>query len=712
MNYKVTGACIGALCLFGLVGNRASATVTATWDVDSYVGFNKGEAEASFLTSDGTVRPGWDTSNTELAFDNAWSFVQAADGTMYIGSDDDATIYKVSAKKITKIASVGNAVAVVSLAISDKGTLYAGTMPDGEVWSIDTASGKTKKLAALKDAETVWSLALAKDGLYAGTGPEGLLYKVDTKSGKAKVAFDTEDKRIMSLLATGDDAIWMGTSDQALVFRYDLKTKKTRAIADFAGNEVSALAEHNGTVIVAANDMSPGTSTGFKTKEAVDKAAKKEASGHKAKMPKEGTKPGADKAANANVEPLAKSLRKGKGALYRVSGDGSLTQLHALTNSYFTSIAINSKGQIFAGAANKGRIYMVDGDSHVSTAIDVDQRYIASILIDKNDKIRFTTGDAATLYQSAGKAASSTYLSEVFDAKTPARFGRLVWHSAGKLVIETRSGNIEDPGVGWSAWQAPVNTLRGPANITRAKVKSPPGRYFQYRVRFGKDASAVLNKTSLFYLPANLATEILSVTVDSSNSGHGIVTQKVTKPRSPKLKLRWKVENADDDKTVYELFVRRDGETQWHPIHTGTSPLTETSFEWNTETVVEGYYRLKVSASDHLANTATRSLKSSFIAPLFVVDNQRPSISGVNVRYPAASARATDALSIVTEMAFSIDDGPWQIGGPNDGIFDDQTELLTLALPKGLASGTHSLAIRVADAAGNVGTSTTRFQVP
>lgn len=715
MNKKLSGVLLGALCIpvLAVVADQAFAAVTAVWNVDDYKSFDKGEADSTFISSLGEVRPGWNQKHLELEFDSAWASVRGRDGSIYIGSDSDATVYKVNKGKVSKLASIKDAVAIVSLVQGNNGTLYAGTMPEGQVWTIQPKTGKSKKLATLKDVETVWSLTLDASGnsLYAGTGPEGLLYKVETKTGKSSVAFDTEDKRIMSLLTTGDGAIWMGTSDQALIFRHDLKTKKTRAIADFAGNEVTALAEWKGTVIAAATDLEPGSSSGFKSKESVDKVAKKDKPGQEAKMPKDGTKPGAEKKSPAGVEPQAKSLRKGKGALYRVRGDGHLTQLHALTSTYFTSIAVNDKGQIFAGAADKGRVYMVDEDDSVSTVIDVEQRYIADLMID-GEGLSFTTGDSTGLYRTEGKAQNPTYTSEVFDAKTPARFGRLVWHSKGKVDIETRSGNTEEPGLGWSAWVKTEGLLRGGGDSTRGKVASPTGRYLQYRATFGDDES-VLRRTSLYHLPANRATRITEVSIESVEKSKGLVTMETgaKKPRSPVLKLSWKVDNEDKDKTLYDLAVRREGEIRWRPIHTGDKPLTEIEYKWNTETYPDGYYRLRVTASDRLSNTARRSLSNDWTTALFTIDNERPRVTGLSVRYPSASARATDALSTISEVAFSVDDGPWQVGGTRDGLFDDQSEIMQIDLATGLSKGTHTLALRVADSAGNIASSTTNFRV-
>ena len=52
-----------------------------------------------------------------------------------------------------------------------------------------------------------------------------------------------------------------------------------------------------------------------------------------------------------------------------------------------------------------------------------------------------------------------------------------------------------------------------------------------------------------------------------------------------------------------------------------------------------------------------------------------------------------------------------QLGATDDGLFDDLTETLRIALPSGLSKGAHTLAIRTADAAGNVGSTSTTFVV-
>jgi hypothetical protein len=163
---------------------------------------------------------------------------------------------------------------------------------------------------------------------------------------------------------------------------------------------------------------------------------------------------------------------------------------------------------------------------------------------------------------------------------------------------------------------------------------------------------------------------------------------------------------------VYKLSVRREGDVRWRPIATGGKPLTAATFDWNTETYPDGYYRLRVTASDRRANAEDRALETQLVSGVFAVDNQKPSIGNVSVRYPAATARATDAISPIAEVAFSVDDGVWNLAGSQDGLLDDTTEMLKLRLPDDLESGAHTLAIRVSDEAGNIGSAAVTFRVP
>jgi hypothetical protein len=705
---RLVPAAAGALAAL-LLAVPASAVVTSTWTVESYPQFDQGDATSAFITSLGEIRPGWDSKRVALEGDGVWAAARLADGTVLIGSDAGGALYRVTGDGARKVTAIPGAIAVVALAVAGDGTVYAGTMPGDKLWRVDVTGGKATTVATLKGVETIWSLAAGPGGtVYAGTGPDGKLFSI-AKGGAVKEVFATDDKRVTAVTATPDGAVWFGTSERALVFRHDPKTGDTRAMADFAGNEISDLRPLKGGVVVAANDLTEPTSAGAKSAATVAGAENpNEPKGQAAKAPETGSKPGADKETPANADTGRKGARKGKGALFFVDQNGRLDQLHALTQTYFTSLAVTASGQVYAGAADKGRVYLVDTDDSVATAFDVDERVVSHVLWD-GKALTFATDDGAALYRGGGRAAQARYVSEVYDAKSPSRFGRIVWQASGRVKLETRSGNTAKPGAGWSAWAAPAQPGKLGGGSEGGRIASPPGRYLQFRVAL-EDDKASLRRVTSYLVPQNQATRIDEITLEPAGK-ESLPTLKdaAAKPRNPTVKVKWKTDNTDGDDSTYLLEVRRDGEANWRTIVTGKTPLTATSWDWNTETFPDGWYRLRVTSSDAIANSPDRALTASRTTPLFAVDNTRPTIEGLTVAYPKASARASDAISTITEMAFSIDDGPWQLGTTSDGIFDDLTEALQVELPADLKKGSHTLAIRVADAAGNLASVSTTF---
>lgn len=541
-----TAATVTALASLVVFAPLAHGVITATWTVETYQQFDQGDATSAFITSTGEVRPGWDTKRTGLEGDAVWSSLRLADGSVLLGSDAKGAIYRVSNDASKKLLSIDGAIAVVALA-QGPGGIYAGTMPGNKLWKLDVAAGKASAVATLKDAETIWSLAVSGDTVYAGTGPTGKLFAI--KNGAAKEVFATEDKRITALTVTRDGAVWLGTSERAMVFRFDPKNGNARAMADFAGNEVSALAPHRDGVVAAANELADPPSGAGKTPGQVEAAEKPAApKGQAAKAPEVGSKPGADKETPTVADTGRRGAKKGKGALFHIGSDGRLEQLHALTQTYFTSVLTTPDDKIYAGAADKGRVYLVEPDA-VATAFDVDERAISQLGWDGKN-LWFASDDAAAFYRVTGRASAAKYVSDVFDAKSVSRFGRVAWHADGKITFETRSGNTAKPGVGWSEWQRPSNVGKQGGGIESGKVVSPAGRYWQLRVAFG-DASSSISAITSYYAPTNLATKIEDVTVEPA-SKESLPTLKdlAAKPRSPVLRLKWKIDNGDGDHPV------------------------------------------------------------------------------------------------------------------------------------------------------------------
>ena len=442
---RALAACVAAASL-ALLAVPAGAVITTTWSIESYPQWEAGDATSALITSTGELRPGWDTKRTALEGDAVWSSLRLADGSVLLGSDVGGAIYRLAGDGAKKLVALPGAIAVVALTQTADGAVWAGAMPGNKLWKIDVAAGKatpTGPLGKDKEVETVWSLTAVGNTVYAGTGPTGRLYAIS--GGAAKEVFASDDKRITALTATTDGAVWLGTSDRALVFRFDPKAGAARAMADFAGNEVSALAPLRDGVVAAANDLVDPPAAAGKTAAQVEAAEKPGAAkGHAAKPPEVGSKPGADKDPIAVTDLGRKGARKGKGALFRIGKDARLEQLHALTQTYFTSVVVSPDGAVFAGAADKGRVYMVDADDAVATAFDVDERAVSQLWLDGH-LLGFATDDAAAAYRATGRASQARYVSDVLDAKALTQIVQ-------KRMPLYDKANLEDlPNANWGA---------------------------------------------------------------------------------------------------------------------------------------------------------------------------------------------------------------------------------------------------------------------
>jgi glyoxylase-like metal-dependent hydrolase (beta-lactamase superfamily II) len=176
------------------------------------------------------------------------------------------------------------------------------------------------------------------------------------------------------------------------------------------------------------------------------------------------------------------------------------------------------------------------------------------------------------------------------------------------------------------------------------------------------------------------------------------------------LKLRWKVENPDGDELNYRLAFRQENDAVWRPLG-GPDPLTKTEFDWNTEGLPDGTYVVKLTASDERSVPRELALDTTFTSSPILVDNRKPEVTGLAVKYPYVSGRARDDQSPIAAMEYSIDGGDWQILAAADGICDDVVESFSIKLPS-LPAGPHAVAIRAWDSADNVGAASISIRSP
>ena len=167
--------------------------------------------------------------------------------------------------------------------------------------------------------------------------------------------------------------------------------------------------------------------------------------------------------------------------------------------------------------------------------------------------------------------------------------------------------------------------------------------------------------------------------------------------------FQWKADDDNNDELSYDVFYRREGDTMWRELKTD---LRDTLLVWDTSSVPNGTYVLKVLASDRRSNPADIALAGELESSSFEIDNVSPTVQLGAVRRDGArylvAAEVRDGDSPVTRVEYSLDAQRWQTAFPQDGILDARHEAFELRLEADAAGRT--LVIRATDALGNVGT--------
>ena len=288
----------------------------------------------------------------------------------------------------------------------------------------------------------------------------------------------------------------------------------------------------------------------------------------------------------------------------------------------------------------------------------------------------------------------------------------------------------------WSEWSSAYPNAEG------SQITSPKARYLQWKaVLTGTATSApVLTSLSSAYLPRNIRPQVTSITIhppgvvfqkpfssgeteiaglDEDAQDKRVAANNPLGGGAPTLGRRifqrglqtfaWKAEDDNNDELSYDVFYRREGDTTWRMLK---SDLRDTLLVWDTSSVPNGTYVMKVLASDRKANPAEVALAGELESSSFEIDNVAPTVQIGSLRKDGTRfivpAEIRDTDSAVTKVEYSLDAQRWQPAFPRDGILDGRTEGFEIRLDADAQGRT--LVIRAADALGNVGTGQIRIQ--
>ena len=130
------------------------------------------------------------------------------------------------------------------------------------------------------------------------------------------------------------------------------------------------------------------------------------------------------------------------------------------------------------------------------------------------------------------------------------------------------------------------------------------------------------------------------------------------------------------------------------------SVLIEPKYTWNTGSIPDGYYVVRIEASDEQANPDELTLRSSAASEPIRVDNHPPRIEQLKVHKGRVKGRVVDELGPIARIQMSIDAGTWRDVFPTDSLLDSPSESFDVSLGD-LSNNAHIVAVRAFDASGN-----------
>ena len=672
------------------------------WRVSTQAEFLRGDVESLSVDADGRLMLG---PVTDEFFDTTapmlWSLASASDGALWAGSGNDGQLYRVEPDGVGSVIYDADELDIHAVAAASGGAVFAATSPDGRVYRI-TPDGETSTVFDPDDTY-IWALAVAPDAtLYAATGDTARIYRI-APQGDSEVFFESDATHVLSLAFEPGGALLAGTESPGQVLRIN-REGRAFVLLDSPYAEIRSLrTQPDGSVLVVAVNE-PGTP-----------APPPPSSNESAPVPTVSvttsvTAVVAADGATTTTPPASTNggmeSRGTKGAVYRIAPDGLWDELWSSDADAPYDAVFDAAGALLVGTGGDGKIYQISDDPPRTVLLGrAPSRQVTRFLRRTDGTLYYATANPGKVVRlTAALAQRGTYESEVRDAETVATWGTISWRGGtpggSRIELSSRSGNTAIPNATWSEWSAPYTDAAG------AQVSSPKARYLQWRASlFAGNASPILFSVTAAYLPRNLRPAVTQITVHPPGtvfqqpfSGGdppiaGLDDAAATEPSDGAATLGrksyrkgiqtfvWQAADENGDPLKYAVSYRREGETAWHPLR---SNARSTVFAWDTSSVPDGAYRVKVTVSDARSNAQGTALVGELESQVFDVDNSAPRIEVAAVREEGGRSilpfTVLDDHSPIQLVELSTGNDIWRVIYPTDGIPDELVERFAVVL--------------------------------
>lgn len=726
------GRLAAGFVLIALATGILEAASTTFWLVSTQSEFLKGEPDQVSIDSNGrvTLGPALETLG-ELEAPAVWRLAADDNDGVWAGTGSDGKLWYVGPSGEPKMVFDASELDLHALATAPGGAVYTASSPEGKVFRVER-DGRSEVVFDPEE-KYIWSLATARDGtLYVGTGDRGRIYRV--KDGKGELFYDPEVLHVAALAFDPDGNLLVGTSSPGRVLRVD-PSGKPFVLLESAYQEVRSLRISEGVIYATA---AGATSVGS---EPPPEPSTPETS-TRAPIPVVSTEITVSAVGDTTVVTPATSggtetrARSGpqKGAVYRIAPDGQWSTVWESPDDLPYDLLVEPTGALLVATGAKGKLFRLAGSPTLVTLVTrTDAQQITALARDRRGRLLLATSNPGRIIRvSASPAEKGTYLSEVRDTSSVATWGAIRWRATEppgtKVELFTRSGNTAKPDKTWSDWSGAYTNPRG------SVITSPKARYLQWRAVLTGTATAtpVLTSVTAAYLPRNTRPVVESITVhppgvvfqrpyttgepeiagldpNTSDGRPSASAAAGTPPVSPLLGRRlfqkslqtfvWQARDADNDRLQYDVLYRLEGESDWKVLKRG---LTDEIYTWDTTSVPDGTYLIKVVASDLSANAPDRALQGERESAPFDVDNTAPTIEvEKEPRKGVLTFTVRDSHSPIDRVEYSQNAGRWKLAYPVDGLLDSREERFSLTLDE---TETGPTVLRVTDALGNVAT--------
>lgn len=674
------------------------------------------------------------------------------DGRVFAGTGPSGVVLQVQPGAMREVAQLGDGVQVFALTTDRDGRLLiAASGERGRVLRLED-DGKTSELFGSDEDVFIWSAIVEPGGkLLLATGPNGRLLEVDPTTKTAKVLFDCEESNLLSMAVDADGNVLVGTDPGGLVYRVSRETGRGFALFDADESEVGAIVvAADGTIYAATAQAVSGQASDTPSSEGVGRPRSGPTVPLPMPEPQEPrppevpeppqilpdpiprqlptTRPGAAGAAGADLiglvafegtaeeepasqasapppEPSGPQRPPAGGSDPAGAGPANGNAVYVIDRTGFSRELWRGDAVVLAMAwqqdhlllatGNDGTIFQLKpGDDEVTPIARTDSQQVSALLTMPDGRALVGLSNPPALGTlGAGLAREGTYTSAPLDATHVARFGRV--RLSGSLpngtamLVQTRSGNVSDPNaLGWSEWSDPK-----PAQQF-VPIESAGARFLQYRFTLRGDGAV------------SPQVEEVEVSYQTPNQPPTVTAIVIGEPERPERgavrTISWDASDPNDDDLRYSVWLRGSPTGPWILLK---DRLSERSWEWDTRTVADGRYRVKIVASDAMANALGEGRTAERVSETLLIDNEPPVIGDLKSARQGlelkVSLRLLDRTGSIASLEYALNGrDDWQRVFPVDIINDSPEERFEFIVPLA-GEGEGVLSLRATDVAGN-----------